>query len=825
MAEKTFTAPATPTTGLQGYDLEGAKSPRKKRKSVADYLAGFTNPGIVRSAKKSAPARAAGIALITRDDGHVLFLQRSGDDHDGEWCLPGGGLEPGETEEQAAVRELFEETGIKLDDDGSRIKVGTTTNSEIEYATFAQKVDTKIEPRLNGEHSAWRWASLDTPPEPLHPWVRAALPLVKSAAVDLTLKAAAAAHLHEENKKMENLALFVPVLKVDAKQRIVYGTAVAEEADRSKEIFDYKSSKPEFEKWSADFEKVTDGKSKGNVRAMHGKVAAGKVIDIGFDDDRKAIDVAVKIVDEEEWQKVLEGVYTGFSIGGRYLKRWQDGELKRYTAAPSEISLVDLPCVPSATFTMVKADGSEEICKFTSIQSDTAEVKPETAEVEKTETVTEKTVEPKPEVTNSGDDWAQVWVSKRLPGKMFAKKAELQQALVELDAQELAEKRAAEVIAEIEGKKVVEKTEEVTPEAKPEAVAPAAAEKTADVTPEKAAEPEAKPTGGEESAEKAEDAEELVKAEGETDEAFEKRKFDAKQRKKAAKDGDAESDGSYPIENKTDLENAVRAYGRSKNKSKTKRHIMARARALGLSNLLPADWKSAKKAVSEDDLKKDANLYVMADLMQMLAYVESLEDRAEQKSYGFGVDLPKDVTDRFGLALINLGDVVADILDAVLGEIREEERGEAVNRAAEIAGLAKAVTTEEETAVNKEENGETEKAADTEITPEPTADADARVAAITAAFDKKVTEMQEAMKKSQEETDAKVAKLQSEKDELHKQVMVIRSQPAAARGMNLRVVEKSVDSNVVTAEKAATVSTEDLRQAGLNAQMNRIGRR
>ncbi len=94
---------------------------------------------------------------------------------------------------------------------------------------------------------------------------------------------------------------------------------------------------------------------------MHGRVAAGKLTDIAFDDEGKRIVVAAKIVDEDEWRKVCEGVYTGFSQGGRYVKRWPDSEtsLVRYTAEPREISLVDLPCLPDATFEVVK-DGVVE---------------------------------------------------------------------------------------------------------------------------------------------------------------------------------------------------------------------------------------------------------------------------------------------------------------------------------------------------------------------------------------------------------------------------------------------------------------------------------
>src|ERR1019366_4760561 len=127
---------------------------------------------------------------------------------------------------------------------------------------------------------------------------------------------------------------------------------------------DYETSKPMFQKWSNAFSKATDGASVGNVREKHGKSAAGKLTSLSFNDGEKRIEVCAKIVDDQAWAKVTSGVYTGFSIGGSYAKRWQDGDLKRYTADPSEVSLVDNPCIPTATFTMVKADGLSEQVLF-----------------------------------------------------------------------------------------------------------------------------------------------------------------------------------------------------------------------------------------------------------------------------------------------------------------------------------------------------------------------------------------------------------------------------------------------------------------------------
>ncbi len=163
------------------------------------------------------------------------------------------------------------------------------------------------------------------------------------------------------------MQLFLPITKVDAKRRLVYGTLAEEVPDKAGEIFDYASSRPNFERWSAEIARNSDGRSRGNLRAMHGHVAAGKLTDLAFDDEARRIEACAKVVDDAEWAKVLEGVYTGFSIGGKYARRWtdeRDPELTRYTAEPAEVSLVDNPCIPSATFAMIKEDGTCELRKF-----------------------------------------------------------------------------------------------------------------------------------------------------------------------------------------------------------------------------------------------------------------------------------------------------------------------------------------------------------------------------------------------------------------------------------------------------------------------------
>jgi hypothetical protein len=184
----------------------------------------------------------------------------------------------------------------------------------------------------------------------------------------------------------EELRLFIPITKIDEEKRLVYGTVTEEVMDKSGEMFDYATSKPYFEKWSAEISKATNGKSVGNLRVMHTSKAAGKLVSLDLDDADKRISCAAKVVDDDEWKKCLEGVYTGFSQGGRYVRRWKDeGGSARYTAEPSEVSIVDNPCLGTAHFQLAKADGTVEDREFKSKEVESGEGRPEGGKAEGTE--------------------------------------------------------------------------------------------------------------------------------------------------------------------------------------------------------------------------------------------------------------------------------------------------------------------------------------------------------------------------------------------------------------------------------------------------------
>lgn len=64
----------------------------------------------MKSTNEQARTDCVGVICFRDDD--VLLIRRANPPRAGEWSLPGGRIEPGETEAAAALRELMEETGV-----------------------------------------------------------------------------------------------------------------------------------------------------------------------------------------------------------------------------------------------------------------------------------------------------------------------------------------------------------------------------------------------------------------------------------------------------------------------------------------------------------------------------------------------------------------------------------------------------------------------------------------------------------------------------------------------------------------------------------------
>ena len=63
-------------------------------------------------------------AVIFNSTGEKLLLTRRTDN--GQWCLPGGAMDPGESASECCVREILEETGLVVSVVDMRIITGTS---------------------------------------------------------------------------------------------------------------------------------------------------------------------------------------------------------------------------------------------------------------------------------------------------------------------------------------------------------------------------------------------------------------------------------------------------------------------------------------------------------------------------------------------------------------------------------------------------------------------------------------------------------------------------------------------------------------------------
>lgn len=113
-----------------------------------------------------------------------------------------------------------------------------------------------------------------------------------------------------------------------------------------------------------------------------------------------------------------------------------------------------------------------------------------------------------------------------------------------------------------------------------------------------------------------------------------KRDFSDEKRQELADKGHALPDGSFPIENVTDLKNAIQAHGRAANKTKARAHIKKRAKDLGRSDLIPEEWGKA----ADPDLEKDGGGDYdpedwCNDILDKLRHITSKE-MAEATLYG-----------------------------------------------------------------------------------------------------------------------------------------------------------------------------------------------
>lgn len=119
--------------------------------------------------------------------------------------------------------------------------------------------------------------------------------------------------------------------------------------------------------------------------------------------------------------------------------------------------------------------------------------------------------------------------------------------------------------------------------------------------------------------------------------ALDKADLSAAGRKKAAASGAAMPDGSYPIKTKADLRKAIKAVGRGgADHDKIRKHVIKRAKALGLEAMVPTNWNADGSLKGAD--KADADEELVAKAEQVLRDVRALAPSLTKADDGAGTD-------------------------------------------------------------------------------------------------------------------------------------------------------------------------------------------
>ena len=170
----------------------------------------------------------------------------------------------------------------------------------------------------------------------------------------------------------DNVRLSMPIGKIDVERRMVSGFATLDNVDRQNDIVTTESSIEAFKNF------------RGNLREMHQPSAVGKIVsfkeDKYFDPNDKKfysgvyVSAYVSKGAQDAWEKVLDGTYTGFSIGGS-IKTWDDAYdekmdktvrvIKNYEL--HELSLVDNPANQFANILSIeKVNGQNVVSGYLS---------------------------------------------------------------------------------------------------------------------------------------------------------------------------------------------------------------------------------------------------------------------------------------------------------------------------------------------------------------------------------------------------------------------------------------------------------------------------
>lgn len=124
---------------------------------------------MVYTYKYPRPSVTADCVVITKEsDSQVLLIQRGGEPFKGYWAFPGGFMEMDETTEQCAIRELEEETGLRITEVkqiGAYSKVDRDPRGRTITVAYLARIDVPIDVKGLDDAANAQWFPLSSLPQ------------------------------------------------------------------------------------------------------------------------------------------------------------------------------------------------------------------------------------------------------------------------------------------------------------------------------------------------------------------------------------------------------------------------------------------------------------------------------------------------------------------------------------------------------------------------------------------------------------------------------------------------------------------------------------
>lgn len=115
------------------------------------------------------PSVTADCVVITKEsDPQVLLIQRGGEPFKGRWAFPGGFMEMDETTEQCAIRELEEETGLRITEVkqiGAYSKVDRDPRGRTITVAYLARINAPIDVKGLDDAANAQWFPLSSLPQ------------------------------------------------------------------------------------------------------------------------------------------------------------------------------------------------------------------------------------------------------------------------------------------------------------------------------------------------------------------------------------------------------------------------------------------------------------------------------------------------------------------------------------------------------------------------------------------------------------------------------------------------------------------------------------